>query len=305
MQPVERYDRSVRLALVLFVAACSFRHGAAPAASDASDASAPGSDGRVDAQLDAPANSDRDGDGIPDSADNCPTVANADQHDEDADGVGDACDPCPQVANATTDSDGDGLPDACDPHPGTAGDHLVHFEPFKTAGALPSDWTAKAGASNMWTVSADALQLAVGNTTDIIVYDTTSTRHAIDVGFDVASTPSGQSFVTVLTDTSSNINQFVACGIRVDTQYRELLTFDQPANPQFVALATDTSEAVPVPGSYRVFSVMDPTGESCTVPTATSTHDMVGSHSSFGNTDVGLRVMNATVSFRYIAIYTF
>lgn len=38
---------------------------------------------------------DSDGDAIPDSADNCPTVANSLQDDEDGDGVGDVCDACP------------------------------------------------------------------------------------------------------------------------------------------------------------------------------------------------------------------
>ena len=71
---------------------------------------------------------DRDGDGVRDSADNCPDAANADQADADADGVGDACDSdrdgdgvaneddnCPDAANADQgdwDADGDG--DACD-----------------------------------------------------------------------------------------------------------------------------------------------------------------------------------------------
>ena len=43
---------------------------------------------------------DGDGDGIPDSSDNCPTLATSDQTDSDNDGQGDACD---------VDIDGDGL----------------------------------------------------------------------------------------------------------------------------------------------------------------------------------------------------
>ncbi|WP_162687443.1 amidohydrolase family protein [Bradymonas sediminis] len=42
---------------------------------------------------------DRDGDGIPNDSDNCPSVANPDQADRDNDGIGDACDPCPDYAN--------------------------------------------------------------------------------------------------------------------------------------------------------------------------------------------------------------
>ena len=49
---------------------------------------------------------DTDGDGVPDSTDNCPTVSNADQKDTDGDGVGDACDVCP--GDTGNDADGDG-----------------------------------------------------------------------------------------------------------------------------------------------------------------------------------------------------
>ena len=93
---------------------------------------------------------DRDGDGIPDAVDNCPTVFNpprpldgTTQPDADGDGLGDVCDPCPldplnecdpndldgdgipnDEDNCPTvfnpdqeDSDGDGIGDACDECP--------------------------------------------------------------------------------------------------------------------------------------------------------------------------------------------
>jgi Mg-chelatase subunit ChlD len=83
---------------------------------------------------------DLDGDGIPNTADNCPTVFNPAQVDSDNDGRGDACDGdidtdgdgvvdaadnCPLVVNpAQTDSDLDGIGDACDA-PETTGDSIV------------------------------------------------------------------------------------------------------------------------------------------------------------------------------------
>ena len=67
---------------------------------------------------------DSDGDGIPDSQDNCPTVFNPGQEDTDGDGIGDVCDNCPSIQNPNQqDTDGDGIGDVCDncpsvPNPG-------------------------------------------------------------------------------------------------------------------------------------------------------------------------------------------
>ncbi len=52
---------------------------------------------------------DEDEDGVPDVADNCLHVGNADQLDADEDGVGDACDVCP-AAGAVGGVDSDGAP---------------------------------------------------------------------------------------------------------------------------------------------------------------------------------------------------
>lgn len=61
---------------------------------------------------------DTDHDGVPDSIDNCPAVANPGQADADGDKVGDACDNCPLVANPDQkDSNGNGVGDVCEPLP--------------------------------------------------------------------------------------------------------------------------------------------------------------------------------------------
>src|SRR6185436_2652047 len=61
-------------------------------------------------------NSDRDGDNVPDDADNAPFDVNPLQEDADGDDVGDVADDCPNVPNRDQlDTDGDHVGDACDP----------------------------------------------------------------------------------------------------------------------------------------------------------------------------------------------
>ena len=58
---------------------------------------------------------DSDDDGVCDSEDNCPAVANVNQADGDHDGRGDACDNCPTTPNADqADANHNGIGDACE-----------------------------------------------------------------------------------------------------------------------------------------------------------------------------------------------
>lgn len=58
---------------------------------------------------------DDDGDGVPDSADNCPSRYNPEQDDIDEDTIGDVCDNCPFQSNVDqSDLDDDAIGDACD-----------------------------------------------------------------------------------------------------------------------------------------------------------------------------------------------
>ena len=72
-----------------------------------------GIDNDCDGVVDTPNCNDQDGDGVPDSSDNCPTIPNSNQIDTDCDGVGDVCDEW-DGCDDTIDSDGDGIPDCVD-----------------------------------------------------------------------------------------------------------------------------------------------------------------------------------------------
>ncbi len=98
-----------------------------------------------------PPPTDSDGDGVPNSSDNCDFVPNPDQTDTDGDGLGDACDTdddddgvldgadnCRTTPNADqTNTDGDALGDACDPD--DDGDGLADVLEIGTYGTDPLD----------------------------------------------------------------------------------------------------------------------------------------------------------------------
>jgi hypothetical protein len=83
---------------------------------------------------------DTDGDGIPDSRDNCPHTFNPDQADADHDGIGDVCDNCRNTPNPDQkDSDHDGIGDVCDPCTSPVYD-------------LGADWSSTQNPFGVWTL---------------------------------------------------------------------------------------------------------------------------------------------------------
>jgi len=109
---------------------------------------------------------DGDSDGVPNAADNCPFIANADQADLDRDGAGDACDPdddgdgtadtvdnCPVLSNPNQlDEDRDGTGDACE----VQEDQTIAFTQLADKSFGDADFTVAATASSHLTVTFTA-----------------------------------------------------------------------------------------------------------------------------------------------------
>ena len=85
---------------------------------------------------------DLDGDGVPDSVDNCPNTPNPDQADSDTDGIGDACEgPC--MLEGDFDTDPTGSPPA------------GWTEYYHGGGSSPPEYTREEAAALGVTISVD------------------------------------------------------------------------------------------------------------------------------------------------------
>src|SRR5262245_19575410 len=92
------------------------------------------------------------GDGKSDSGTDAFVCVGGPQHDEDGDGVIDSCDVCPHIADpGQADADGDRVGDACDPEPAIPRQQIAVFDPFTS---IDPAWTNSGG-----TIAGDQLVL--------------------------------------------------------------------------------------------------------------------------------------------------
>jgi hypothetical protein len=213
------------LALVL-LSACGFSHGVIGQQQDAStQGDAPPSDAApidtpmvtIDAMIDAPpAPADTDMDGVFDTADNCPTVANTNQRNHDGDAKGDACDGCPHLASANDpDGDLDGVGDACDPRPAMSGDQRMLFEGFYDANAT-AGWN-ETGNGN-WSVANGVLtqsSTTSSTTTHTLGPNLNLTRASVTAGVRVIALGNGNNFEAPHVSVASGVatNQSYWCSV--------------------------------------------------------------------------------------------
>jgi len=250
-----------------------------------------------DASIDGSSLVDTDNDGVADSADNCPTVANAEQYDEDTDGVGDACDSCPHVANPdqSADADADGVGDACDPRPGMI-DHIVLFEGFN---APLSGWTVPSG----WSVSGGVLtgvepagsaELAYDNTpitgdlaiaTHLTVTAATGTTTAPNGSIDLHGNTTGPDFYRcgIVTSPRVEVTRYVGATQTV---------LGQTALPSQAWTDSDLFYS-DIAGAMTCTATHS--GATTSTPAASDT--------TLAGNLVGVRVREATVTYRYLVVF--
>jgi hypothetical protein len=289
--------KRVLVSVAFCAAGCSFHMQNAPGGTGGGD---DGTTTTPDASTGTNA-TDTDGDGVPDSIDNCPTVPNPDQHDHDGDGRGDVCDVCPHLVDAGGDADGDGVGDACDPRPTEAGDRIALFEGFYG----PVQWNPVIG---------DAWQVMNG----AAVQSDTTMQHQIMAGLSLAnafvdvrlkvdqvtnSTASRKSVGVVLGYTDTN--DYFFCGLASPQGYAEVEggrvgggqyyfnqnTFNAQMSGDWTVIQARTTQA---PGDV---AHMDCTGHRGQVDSQTGYDD-----NADATGDIGLRTNGAAASFDYVFV---
>lgn len=135
----------------------------------------------------------------PDTSKVCTPVG----HDEDDDGIDDTCDVCPHLADAEQqDTDGDLVGDACDPQPAISRQRIVLFEPFK-------DLTGWMRSSNEVATGDELILDASAGGVKAVFRSYTPATDLFEIGVKTQLVaPGGQALVMINLDTGSTGNYF-------------------------------------------------------------------------------------------------
>lgn len=218
-------------------------------------------------------------------------------HDEDRDGIVDSCDVCPGVADPMQqDSDGDGVGDACDPG-ATTRDDLVWFESFAET-ASPSAWHIASGA---WTFDGESLaygSLGVASYSTVDAMVRPAPPYTVEVGVTIDNISAQASALSIFGDDD------VPCGV-----LRHDVTFDDVVRVEQTSKSTNTESPFPAlyPGEHLLFTLAYAPGASatCTVSdrdlhiAATSTLPL----GTVAPTHFGVRDERIAARVEYVAVY--
>jgi hypothetical protein len=309
---------SAFVAFVLF-AGCGFDHGQSGSRpQDAREIDAPTIDAAVidgattdtmtvvtDAAVDAMTTTDTDGDGVADTTDNCPTVANTNQRDHDGDLHGDVCDRCPHLASTPDpDGDSDGVGDACDPRPSTAGDSIALFEGFYDTNSI-ANWNENGNGT--WIISNGVLSQtssSTSTTTHTLAPPGTFGRAAITAGVRVIALGSGSmGFETPAISVATGVdnNQAYWCSVvdegnsdKIYASIQRPMMFPQFPDAPWPGTFTTNSE-------LRITSALVGANNVCTVVQGSTTATASGAiGAATGGVQVATRT--AAASFDYVFV---
>jgi hypothetical protein len=257
----------------------------------------------ADASLDAvgliDGGDDVDLDGVKNTIDNCPQVANPNQHDMDRDKIGDSCDPCP-VDVRTQDTDGDGVADGCDHEPNNA-NRIVWFQPFDGS-TLPSGWSIQGAATTGF--GGGGLSILATTPTYLLAPAVAASPGRLIAVFSSLAEPiaSVTARVGAMTGFASMTEAYIVCDLVRTSSISSLGLFQSPPAASPTILGTASFPNALNVGDYAVGIGGAESGGICQAAKLMDIASINGDAPTVIQGTTGLRIENASVRVAWLML---